>query len=128
MAKIVLVVEDDPLLRMLTVEMVAAAGLSVVEAEDADHALKLLQQDAHEIAVIITDIRMPGHLDGVDLAKAVSSAWPRISILVTSGYDAGRRQELAPGIKFLPKPWHALDVINFVLDGVDKASHSAPEM
>ena len=60
--------------------------------------------------------------------KAVSKAWPRISILVTSGYDAGRTSELAPGIRFLAKPWRALDVINFVLDGVDKASRSAPEL
>ena len=125
MAKTVLVVEDDLLVRALTAEMLTQAGLTVVEAENTGPALELLLCNADDIAVIITDVLMPGHLDGIDFAKAVSLMWPGISILVTSGYDAGGRSEGVPGARFLAKPWRPLDVINFVLDGVDKASRSA---
>jgi CheY-like chemotaxis protein len=115
MAGRVLIVEDDALVRMMTVGMVEECGLSVVEASSADEALHRLDEIADEIAVVITDVRMPGELDGVDLAKFVSAAWPNIRVMVTSGYSGGRVSGLPKTVTFLPKPWKPLDVINFVL-------------
>jgi CheY-like chemotaxis protein len=115
MPQSVLVVEDDPLLRMCTAEMISECGFEVLEAEDADRALEVLAAEADHIVVLVTDVRMPGQLDGVALANFVTKNWPNIRVLVTSGFDDGRRQQLAEGVRFLPKPWRALDVITYVM-------------
>src|ERR1044072_6928240 len=81
---VVLVVEDDPLLRMLAVEVVEEAGYTAIEARDADEAVVLLQSRA-DIALLFTDIDMPGSMDGLKLAHAVRNRWPPIKILVVSG-------------------------------------------
>ena len=81
---VVLVVEDDPLLRMLAVEVVEEAGFIAIEARDADEAVILLESRI-DIALLFTDINMPGSMDGLKLAHAVRDRWPPIKILVVSG-------------------------------------------
>ena len=81
---VVLVVEDDPLLRLLAVETVEEAGCTAIEARDADEAVVLLESRT-DITLLFTDIDMPGSMDGLKLAHAVRNRWPPIKILVVSG-------------------------------------------
>ena len=73
---VVLVVEDEPLLRMLAVEVVEEAGFIAIEARDADEAVVLLESRS-DITLLFTDINMPGSMDGLKLAHAVRDRWPR---------------------------------------------------
>ena len=81
---VVLVVEDDFLLRMDAVDMVRAAGFEAVEAGNADEAIAILEARPN-IHVVFTDIQMPGSMDGLKLAKFVKGRWPPIKIVATSG-------------------------------------------
>src|ERR1700691_5615271 len=78
---VVLVVEDDFLLRTLAVEVVEEAGYVAIEGRDADEAVALLESRA-DISLLFTDIDMPGSMDGLKLAHAVRGRWPPIKILV----------------------------------------------
>jgi CheY-like chemotaxis protein len=81
---VVLVVEDEMLLRMRTVDMVEDAGFTSVEAVDADEAVAILESRS-DIALLFTDIQMPGSMDGLKLAHAVHERWPPIKIILVSG-------------------------------------------
>jgi CheY-like chemotaxis protein len=100
---VVLVVEDEFLLRMDAADMIAAAGFEVVEAADADAAIEILEA-RNDIAVIFTDIQMPGSMDGLKLARAVRGRWPPIKIIATSAVHVGEG-DLPEGGRFLPKPY-----------------------
>ena len=101
---VVLVVEDELLLRMDAVDMIAAAGFEAVEACDADQAIEILEA-RRDITVIFTDIQMPGSMDGLKLAKAVRGRWPPIKIIATSGRALVNETDLPEGGRFLPKPY-----------------------
>ena len=81
---VVLIVEDEFLLRMEAAEMVKAAGFEAVEAANADQAIEILEA-RRDITVVFTDIQMPGSMDGLKLARAVRGRWPPIKIVATSG-------------------------------------------
>jgi CheY-like chemotaxis protein len=100
---VVLVVEDDPLLRMLAVE---EAGFIAIEARDADEAAILLESRT-DIILLFTDINMPGSMDGLKLAHAVRNRWPRIKILVVSGQQRLQSSELPSNSCFVGKPYQA---------------------
>ena len=68
-------------------------------------------RDGDDIALIFADVRLPGLLDGVDLARRVKALWPHISMVVTSGYAARRPEALPDNVVYMPKPWLALDVL-----------------
>jgi CheY-like chemotaxis protein len=88
---VVLIVEDEFLLRMDAVDMIVAAGFEVVEAGDADEAIEILES-RRDITVVFTDIQMPGSMDGLKLARAVRGRWPPIKIVATSGHvGVGKR-------------------------------------
>jgi len=106
---VILVVEDEFLLRMDAAEMIAAAGFAVVEAANADEAIEILETRS-DIAVVFTDIQMPGTMDGLRLARAVRGRWPPIKIVATSGHLTVAETDLPEGGRFLPKPYSALDV------------------
>ena len=101
---VVLIVEDELLLRMDAVDMIAAAGFEVVEARDADQAIEILEA-RRDITVVFTDIQMPGSMDGLKLAKAVRGRWPPIKIIATSGRAQIQETDLPEGGRFLPKPY-----------------------
>jgi CheY-like chemotaxis protein len=103
---VVLVVEDEPLLRMLAVEVVEKAGFIAIEARDADEAVILLESRA-DITVLFTDINMPGSMDGLKLAHAVRDRWPPIKILIVSGQRQLQPAELPSYSCFFGKPYQA---------------------
>ena len=105
MSKIlVLIVDDEPLIRMDLADMVEESGYGVLEAADADEAIRLLE--AHPaIRILVTDIEMPGSMDGLKLAAAVRERWPPVAIIVTSGRVRPGADELPSEAVFLGKPY-----------------------
>src|SRR5580700_2917182 len=96
---VVLVVEDEFLIRMNAAEMIEEAGFEVVEASNADEAVAILEARL-DIAVVFTDIQMPGSMDGLKLAKAVRDRWPPIHIVATSGHVTVDEDDLPDGSVF----------------------------
>jgi CheY-like chemotaxis protein len=103
---VVLIVEDEWLLRMLAVEVVEEAGFVALEAGDADEAVALLEARS-DIALVFTDINMPGSMDGLKLAQTVRDRWPRVKILVVSGQVRPRHADLPSDSCFVEKPYRA---------------------
>lgn len=87
---LVLVVEDDASLRALTVEYLEDCDFSVLQAETAEEAIRLLRAN-RRIRVVFSDVQMPGGMDGVDLAQWIRRELPRVKVLLTSG-KVGRDQ------------------------------------
>src|SRR6266851_3604133 len=104
---VVLIVEDEFLLRMDAVDMIEAAGFEVVEAANADEAIGILEA-RRDITVVFTDIQMPGSMDGLKLARAVRGRWPPIKIIATSGHVHVSETDLPEGGRFLRKPYNPL--------------------
>ena len=107
---VVLVVEDEFLLRMDAADMIAAAGFEVVAAANADEAIGILEA-RRDITVVFTDIQMPGSMDGLKLARAVRGRWPPIKIVATSGHVHVNETDLPEGGRFLPKPYSSTQVM-----------------
>jgi CheY-like chemotaxis protein len=107
---VVLVVEDEMLLRMRAVDMVEDAGYIPLEAVDADEAVKILESRS-DIALMFTDIQMPGSMDGLGLARAVHERWPPIKIIVVSGALKLPDIELPADSRFFGKPLEAKEMI-----------------
>ena len=82
---IILVVEDEPLLRMQAVDMIEEEGFEVVEAADAIEAVAILERRL-DISVVFTDIDMPRGMDGMKLAALIRDRWPPIHLIITSGH------------------------------------------
>lgn len=110
-APVVLIVEDEVVLRMLTVEIVEEAGFTALEAANADDALAILEV-REDIRLVVTDVQMPGSMDGVKLAHAVRHRWPPIKILVVSGQYRLTEGDLPPDILFLGKPFRPEKLIS----------------
>jgi CheY-like chemotaxis protein len=107
---VVLVVEDEMLLRMRAVDMVEDAGYISVEAVDADEAVAILESRS-DIALLFTDIQMPGSMDGLKLAHAVHERWPPIKIILVSGQLRLASIDIPVGSRFFGKPLEADEMI-----------------
>ena len=109
-APVILVVDDEPMVRMLSADLLEEAGFSTIEAVDSAAALMALA-DHPEISVLFTDISMPGKLDGLDLARHVDEQRPGVRLLISSGKVFPRQDDLPVGAEFFPKPWAADDLV-----------------
>jgi CheY-like chemotaxis protein len=107
---VVLVVEDEMLLRMRAVGMVEDAGFTPVEAVDADEAVAILESRS-DIALLFTDIQMPGSMDGLKLAHAVHERWPPIKIILVSGHLKMANIDIPADSRFFGKPLEAKEMI-----------------
>jgi len=107
---VVLVVEDEMLLRMRAVDMVEDAGFTSVEAVDADQAIAILESRS-DIALLFTDIQMPGQMDGLGLAHAVHDRWPPIKIILVSGQLKLANIGIPADSQFFGKPLAASEMI-----------------
>ncbi|MDM9625391.1 response regulator [Rhizobium sp. S152] len=121
-ARIVLVVEDEPFIRLSLADILEDAGYAVIEAGSVLEAVGVLGLRS-DIDAIFTDVDMPGGLDGIDLARMVASVSASIGIVVTSG-RAIDPKALPERALFVPKPYseaHALRVVNDVIEQGDRA-------
>src|SRR5206468_8817436 len=117
---VVLIVEDEMVLRMRAVDMVEDAGYTPLEALDAAEAVAILESRS-DVALICTDIQMPGQMDGVGLAYAVNESWPTIWIFVVSGQLKLQNVDLPPRSRFLGKPLNAGEMIAEMRDMIGHA-------
>lgn len=110
----ILVVEDEIFIRIVAADILSDCGLQIYEAGCASEALDLIA--AHpEIAILFTDINMPGEMDGLALASRVFAMWPHIGLIVTSGGQSLRNEDVPDSGVFLPKPYRAADLADLVL-------------
>ena len=108
-APVILIVEDEPLIRQGAVRTIEDAGFEVIEAANADEAIRILES-RRDIRVVFTDVHMPGSMDGLKLAHAVRNRWPPIRIIVTSGRELLTEQDLPEGGRFFAKPYNPLQI------------------
>ena len=106
---VVLIVEDEVLVRIDTREMVEAADFEVVEAGNADEAIAILAA-RDDIHLIFTDVHLPGSMDGLKLAHFVRDRWPPVKIIATSGQARISEGDLPEGGRFLHKPYTAAEI------------------
>jgi DNA-binding NtrC family response regulator len=100
---LVLVVEDEPAVRAVAVETLEIDGFMVIESPSADYAVTILQA-RDDIHVVLTDVTIPGHLNGFDLARIAKSLHPSISLIVTSGALPSGFSGLAPEARSCKSP------------------------
>jgi CheY-like chemotaxis protein len=113
----ILVVEDEPLIRLGLVSAVEDAGYAVVEAANADDAIRRIAAEG-DIRLVVTDVDMPGSMDGIRLAHYVRGRWPPIQLLVISGKVGVVPGQLPAGVRFMSKPYqepHLLNVIETLM-------------
>jgi CheY-like chemotaxis protein len=103
---VVLVVEDEALIRMEAVQIVIDAGFAVVEASNADEAITILES-RRDIRAVFTDINMSGSIDGLQLSHAIRGKWPPIHLIVTSGLNVPTHTQLPANSRFIGKPYTA---------------------
>jgi two-component system, response regulator PdtaR len=101
---LVLVVEDEALIRMDSADLIRALGFDVIEARDADHALSVLES-IPDIKIVFTDVQMPGSMDGLMLAAVVRDRWPPVALLITSGKVHPPVDNMPAGTRFISKPY-----------------------
>ncbi len=108
---IALVVEDEPQVRSLAATILEETDLRVVEAETAEEALAFLRNAAPDVAMIFADVKLPGGIDGIDIARIAAVSWPWVKVVLTSGAMDHPLHELPRSAIFMPKPWRAFDVL-----------------
>ncbi len=100
---VVLIVEDEPLVRLTGADLLAEAGFEVLEAGNADQALRILKS-TQDVRVVFSDVEMPGSLDGLGLAHNIRRRWPGIEIVLTSGHHISEETIPREG-RFVAKPY-----------------------
>ena len=106
---VVLVVDDNVLIRMGAVDLVQSAGYEALEAQDADEAIRILES-RDDIDLVFTDVQMPGTMDGVKLAHYIRNRWPPVKLIVASGQRILEESSLPTGSHYFAKPYtdHAI--------------------
>lgn len=108
---VVLIVEDEPLLRLSATSMIEEAGFDTLVARSADEAIAFLETDAR-IGIVFADINLPGSMDGLRLAAVVRNRWPPVELLLTSGRIVVNSNDLPERGRFLPKPYSTVQLVH----------------
>lgn len=122
-ATVVLVVEDEPLVRLFVAELLIEAGFRVIEAANAAEALTILGAGL-EVSVLLADVDMPPGINGYELSHEVHRRWPDVEILVTSGRQWPEQGDLPSGAAFLAKPCPNDSLLLHVSSAADRARHA----
>lgn len=101
---VILVVEDDPIIRMSAVSLLETAGFETLEAADADAAIVILEARS-DVRLVFTDVDMPGTMDGLKLAHHIRDRWPPVQLIVASGKAILEESNLPKGARFFSKPY-----------------------
>ena len=104
-----LIVEDDPMQREMICPLLEESDMDVIECESAEAAELVLEQADASLVLMMTDVQLAGHMNGVELAHVAKKFNPEMDVIVTSGKPL--RQKLPDGAQFWSKPWAPLDVI-----------------
>ena len=112
---VILVVEDHPLIRMAALDLVGSVGFEGLEADNSDQAIHILEARS-DIRLVFTDVRMPGLMDGIELAHDIRRRWPPVELIVASGDAAVRERPLPVGAKFFSKPYQESTLAQAMID------------
>jgi CheY-like chemotaxis protein len=110
-AIVVMVVEDEMMLRMAAVDAMDDAGFFVIEAVNADAAVRILQARAGSVDALFTDVNMPGPMNGLMLARHARRLWPWIGVLVASGDVKPGTADMPDDSRFFSKPYDLNSVV-----------------
>jgi len=110
---VVLVVEDEPLVRLFASEMIEDAGFEVLQAANSTMAMATME-DRLDVRVVFTDVDMPGGMSGIKLAVCIRARWPIVQIIVTSGRPWPADEPVPASIVFFPKPYRQDQVLDTV--------------
>lgn len=111
---IILVVEDEPIIRMGAMALIADAGFEALEAANADEAIRILEARS-DIKLVFTDIEMPGSMDGIKLAHFIRHRWPPINLLVASGRTILEESEFPQGVPLFSKPYASQRIVEAMI-------------
>jgi CheY-like chemotaxis protein len=101
---VILVVEDEVLIRMMAVRVAEDSGFEALSAASADEAISILESRS-DVRLVFTDVNMPGSMDGLRLAHAIRGRWPPVELLVTSAFGDITAKDLPERGRFLAKPY-----------------------
>lgn len=104
-----LIVEDDQNQRQVLAVLLEECEMRVLECESAEAALCVLNRVGSDVRLLLTDVELAGVMNGAALAAEAKQRFPEINVIVTSGHS--RPKHLPADMKFMPKPWRALDVL-----------------
>jgi two-component system cell cycle sensor histidine kinase/response regulator CckA len=102
----VLIVDDEPFIRLGLQDALESEGFAVVEAEDGSTALQALAE-MPDVSIMVTDVRMAG-MDGLELARIVAERHPRLRIIIMSGHADAHDPRIPAGVQFMRKPFPLL--------------------
>jgi len=109
----ILTVEDEYLISKYLRAILESGGHRVIATFDADEAIEVLER-VRDIQLVITDINMPGSMDGLRLAAAIRDRWPPIHLIVVTGFAPPKRNELPRDSIFIAKPYGAVEILSAV--------------
>jgi CheY-like chemotaxis protein len=109
--RLALVVEDDEATRHLAEALLGDTDLGVIGCDSAEAALAIMRDQGGRVALVFSDVRLAGPMDGLQLASAIALLWPTARVVVTSGRRAERPPDLPPQAIFIPKPWRPFDLL-----------------
>lgn len=113
----ILVLEDDEIIRALMVDVLEDFGAMVTSFPSADEGMIYLEREDDPVDLIVSDVQMPGLLNGYDLSRVVAHRWPTVPVVLTSG-NTKIAAQLGGSVRFLPKPWsteHLIDCVQAAL-------------
>jgi DNA-binding NtrC family response regulator len=110
-SRAVLIVEDDAELRSLMATLLEDGQRDIIECESAEAALATMLIRGQEVTMIFADVRLPGVMNGVDLAWEVKMRWPFLPVILTSGHPLRLIDESPPNVTYIPKPWQPLSLV-----------------
>jgi CheY-like chemotaxis protein len=110
---VVLLVEDEILIRLCTAEQLRCEGFTVLEAANADEAVAILESGVR-IDLVLTDVRMPGSIDGLGLARIARSQWPRLKVAICSGQDHSGAIDAQIADAFILKPHDDMTLMRLI--------------
>ena len=114
---VVLIVEDEVLLRWTIVSVIDETGFNAFEAGSAVEAISILER-RNDVWAVVTDVQMPGSIDGLQLAHLISIRWPKVKVIVTSGRLRLREDDVPAGVRYLHKPYDPSQLIGILDDWV----------
>lgn len=105
---IALVVEDDESQRSLVTTLLEESEMSVIQCESAEAAELVMNKLGRAVSLLFTDVRLAGHMSGLELADKAKARYPGMTVIITSGRDC---PQVPKDTRFMPKPWNALDIL-----------------
>lgn len=113
MKSIILVVEDEPLIRIALADMLINEGYGVLEAGTADEALGMLGREP-KVDLLLTDHDMPGSMNGAKLVRWAFASQPSLGVIVMSGAASRDKLQLPSGVLFVGKPYQESEVLRMI--------------